>query len=115
MRHVRLFEILALFVGQANIERGDRFRQVMGLGRTDNRRGDFRFVQVPRQRDLRGLDAAPLGKFDDAFRNREILVAIVEFVRVRIIVGARRFPFFVPRAIARQKTARERTPRRCDR
>jgi hypothetical protein len=54
MRPVGLLELGDLLVGEHHVDGGDGVVQVAGPGRADDRRGDARLVQQPREGDLRG-------------------------------------------------------------
>ena len=56
MLRIGRFPCADLVVGQMQVEGSDRFRQVVGLGRADDRRGHERVVQHPGKGDL--LDGA---------------------------------------------------------
>ena len=67
MRRVRLFEGGDLVVGEVDVQCGDCFRQVMGLGRSDDGCGDDGILQNPRQRNLSHFHTTGFGDALDGF------------------------------------------------
>ncbi len=72
--------------------------------------GDPRLVQQPGDGYLGRHNAQPLGHFDDALDDVPILVAVVVVSRQVVALGALAFSGGVPRALASQQSARQRTP-----
>jgi hypothetical protein len=58
---VRLLECMDLVVGEVQVQCGDRLRQVMGLGRSDDRCRDDGVLQHPRQGNLGHAGTPGLG------------------------------------------------------
>src|SRR5207302_10000982 len=108
---VRLLEPRDLVAGERELRGGECVLEMLGLRRTDDRRGDARLVQQPRERDLRGRDAALARDLDRTLDDVEVFVAPVQLVRVRVGLGARRAPLAGARARPGEPAARERAPR----
>ena len=70
MGGLRLLERVYLVVGEVQVERSGGFRQVMWLGRSDDRRGYDRAVQDPGQRDLGHARVAGFGNALDSVDHR---------------------------------------------
>src|SRR5438128_887871 len=108
---VALLEKYDLLSGEPHPERCHVIVKMIELRGADNRRGDARFGQQPRKRDLGRLQAAPFGKLDDASDDREVGVGVIELRRKVIALRPRRIAeIFLP-PIAGKKPARQGTPR----
>src|SRR5438552_9170462 len=111
MRPVTLLEKPHLLLVEADAERANRFLEMVGLGRADDRRRDARLGQQPRERDLGRLHAAAPRNLRRAIGDGEIGVVVVHLVRELVGLRANRLAAIRPAAIAGEKPARQRTPR----
>src|SRR5206468_5577610 len=78
--HVSLLEPGDFVTAQLQLFGCNRIGDVQVLRRADDRRGDARLVQQPRECDLCGRDVASTGRVDDTVDHSEIDLGIVERV-----------------------------------
>ena len=94
MRRVGLLERRYLFRRETQGECRDGIHKVMRFGSADDRRGDIRLAEHPRQRQLGVRNASLLGKFGQAVHD-----SAIRFFRLGIqdfaeLIGVKAFGIF---------------------
>src|SRR5262249_10023541 len=103
VRDVGLLEPRDLVLAQRKLLRRQGVFEVLGLCGADDRRRDARLVQQPRERDLRGRNAAHGGDLGDAVDDGEVDLGRVEGVAERVGPRAGRQALALARACSRQR------------
>src|SRR4029453_4078266 len=110
MRHVGFFQKLPIAGVQLDRERANELIELLHPRDTNDGSRHAGLAGDPRQGNLNGLHALPLGQLDDAIGNVVVRWRVVQRVAVVIVLLPDGGVLRVPLAIPGEEAARERTP-----
>src|SRR5262245_48382469 len=105
MWFVLLFKLFYFIIREFDVERGDGLIKMFHFGCADDRRRDMRLVQYPCQGNLRSGYIVIFRNFPCAVSHHEILIAEIQTIPKRIVIGTFCFSASATFAIPREEAA----------